>query len=161
MTDYYEECFQKGLEYQDFVLDQLRRMDGMPMFLGAYGSKKYQYAKGESPSGLEIKFDDKLKETNNLFIEVKEKTDATNENFVPSGIMRNDNSWLYLIGDYEQAFIFSRKVLRAACYEGNSHIELKPARQGTAWGYVFPIKYVLNHPFLLAKHIVFNGSDKN
>ena len=155
MTDYYKECLKKGLEYQDFVLDQLRRMDGMPIFLGAYASEKYQYAKGESPSGLEIKFDDKLKETNNLFIEVKEKTDAANENFIDSGIMRNDNSWLYLIGNYEQAFIFSRRVLRAFCDKKNRNVEIKPARQKTAWGYVFPVKYVLEHDFLLAKHIVF------
>ena len=155
MREYYKECLKKGLEYQDFVFDQLRHMDGMPIFLGAYASEKYQYDKGESLSGIEIKFDDKLKETNNLFIEVKEKTDPSNKEFVPSGIMRNDNSWLYLIGNYEQAFIFARRTLRVFCCEENPHVRLVSCREGTAWGYLFPVKYVLEHRGLLAKHILF------
>ena len=50
MDNRYTKDLQRGLEYQDFVFDQLRTMDGMPIFLGAYSSVKYQCDKGESPS---------------------------------------------------------------------------------------------------------------
>ena len=39
MSDRYATDLQRGLEYQDFVFDQLRTMDGMPIFLGAYSSE--------------------------------------------------------------------------------------------------------------------------
>ena len=155
MTDYYQECLQKGLEYQDFVFTQLRSMDGMPIFLGAYASEKYQYKKGESLSGLEIKFDDKFHETGNLFVEYKEKTAPSNEIFVPSGIMRNDNTWLYLIGDYEQAFVFAKNTLREYCSTHDEKLEKRLSSTKTSWGYLLPVKQVKKNKYLLAKHILF------
>ncbi len=159
MTEYYQKKLQEGLEYQDFVFEQLRYMNGMPIFLGAYTSQKYQNYTGESLSGLEIKFDGKFAETNNLFIEVAEKTNPNNKDFVPSGIMRDDNTWLYLIGDYEQAFIFAKKTLRAYCSDRNPKIRLKECKMGTSRGYLFPIDYVQGNPFLCAKHIIFRKND--
>ena len=113
MTEYYAEKFQQALEYQDFILRELKKRDDMPSF-ACYASQKYQYEYGEGPCGLEIKFDTKFKETGNIFIEVEEKTDTNNAEFVPSGIMRCDNSWLYLIGNYEEAFILG--VEQIICY---------------------------------------------
>lgn len=122
MTEIYANNLQLGLEYQDFVFDQLRRRDDMPIFLGAYASRKYQNDKGESPSGLEIKYDRRFHETGNLYIEIAEKSDATLHEYTASGIMRDDNSWLYLIGDYDEAFIFPKNLLRAFCVPTNSEI---------------------------------------
>lgn len=152
MTEIYASNLQLGLEYQDYVFEQLRGMDGMPIFLGAYASRKYQNNKGESPSGLEIKYDRRFREAGNLYIETAEKSDAALENYTASGIMRDDNTWLYLIGDYQEAFIFAKNLLRALCVKSNREIEYKETP--TSQGYVFPLEYV-NRKCLCAKHIKF------
>ena len=152
MTDLYEVNLQRGLEYQDYVFDQLRHMDGMPVFLGAYSSKKYQNSIGESPSGLEVKYDSKFHATGNIYIEVAEKSDESLPSYTPSGIMREDNSWLYLIGDYTEAFIFAKNLLRVLCSPSNKEVCFKETP--TSRGYVFPIEYV-NRKSLCAKHIEF------
>lgn len=98
MTELYKEMLEKGLEYQDFITDMLLSEIGIS--LSTYSSKKYQYSVGENKQGIEIKFDDRYKETGNLYIEIKEKSNAINANYVDSGIYRSDNTWLYVIGDY-------------------------------------------------------------
>ncbi len=104
MNEYYNEKLQQGLEYQDFISDQLG--------LSFYSSKKYQNEIGENKFGLEIKFDNVLEKTNNLYIETEEKSNSDNNNFVPSGIYREDNSCLYLIGNYKSAYLFSKRSLK-------------------------------------------------
>ena len=48
-TIYYNKQLEKALEFQDFVADKLYNI-GIP--LNCYSSKKYQYEKGESRSGI-------------------------------------------------------------------------------------------------------------
>ena len=156
--DRYSADLQRGLEYQDYVFDQIRAMDGMPIFLGAYSSLKYQCGKGESPSGIEVKYDAKFRETGNLFIETAEKSYSYQASFHPSGVMSEDNSWLYLIGDYDEAFIFAKNLLCAFCVPNNPYVKYREI--ATAQGYIFPIKYV-NDKCLCAKHIYFKGSEKS
>jgi len=110
MNEYYKNCLQKGLEYQDFVCNIL--IDELGISITSYSSIKYQNISGENRQGIEIKFDDKYNETGNIYIETSEKTNANNLNFVKSGIYRNDNTWLYLIGNYDEIFIFSKKYLK-------------------------------------------------
>lgn len=110
MTENYKEMLQKGLEYQDFITDVLIKEIGIS--LSSYNSQKYQFTRGENKQGFEIKFDDKYKTTNNLYIETEEKTNELNQNFVSSGIFRNDNTWLWVIGNYNEVFIFSKKHLK-------------------------------------------------
>jgi len=110
MTPYYKECFEKGLEYQDFVADMLA--DKYSILLTSYSSERYQLAVGENRQGIEIKFDDQFKNTGNLYIEFAEKRNGDNEKYVDSGIMREDNSWLYLIGDYNNIYIFGINFLK-------------------------------------------------
>jgi len=157
MNDRYTTDLQRGLEYQDFVFDQLRMIDGMPIFLGAYSSVKYQCGKGESPSGLEIKYDAKFRQTGNLFIETAEKSYAEQTSFHPSGAMSEDNTWLYLIGDYQEAYIFAKNLLKALCVPENKAVTFKEIP--TAQGYIFPLEYV-ERKCLCAKHIIFK-SDEN
>jgi hypothetical protein len=109
MTEYYAEKLQQGLEFQDFVTDILFNELFIP--LSTYQSKKYQL-RGENKQGIEIKFDDRYKETGNLYIELSEKSNAMNLNFVDSGINRSDNTWLYIIGDYNILYIFGKTILR-------------------------------------------------
>jgi hypothetical protein len=108
-TEYYNEKLQQGLEYQDFVTDILFNELFIP--LSSYQSKKYQL-KGENKQGIEIKFDGVFDETRNPYIEISEKTNASNINFIPSGIYRSDNTWLYIVGNYNILFIFGKELLK-------------------------------------------------
>jgi hypothetical protein len=140
MTEYYKEKLEAGLIYQDFVADQLRKDDPC-IIIGAYSSSKYQNEHGESMSGIEIKHDMLMKNTGNLYIEVAEKSNANLPDYTPSGIMRNDNTWLYLIGDYEQAFLFSKHQLKTL-YADERNYSIRGIRKKqtpTSIGFVYPI----------------------
>lgn len=108
MTEYYQEQHQEALRYQDFVKHEMYKR-GMPIVFN--DSTHMQYTEGENIMGVEIKNDKLFRETGNLYIETGEKTHPDNPNFVPSGILRNDNAWLYLIGDYQTIFIFAVTML--------------------------------------------------
>ncbi len=109
VNNYYKEKLEQGLQYQDFIMDLLIKELGIT--LSNYTSKKWQYNIGENKQGIEIKFDDKYKTTNNIYIEIAEKSDPSNYAYVESGIYRKDNTWLYIIGDYSTVYIFSKKYL--------------------------------------------------
>jgi len=99
---------------------------------------KYQYTKGESKSGVEIKLDRRFKDTGNLYIEYGEKRPEA-INFMPSGIERNDNSWLYCIGNYEILYILSKKWLKELREDTES--ELRHITTATSKGFLLP-KYL-------------------
>lgn len=107
LINYYT-SLEKGLQYQDYIVEKVLKL-GVP--LPIYTSKKYQIEKGESPFGIEIKFDSQLEKRKSLYIEIAEKRKDKIE-YIPSGIFRKDNSILYLIGDYQKAFIFSKRILK-------------------------------------------------
>lgn len=102
-------AFQDGLEFQDFVCEQLARRG---VVLQNLSSKKYQLQIGENLQGFEIKLDDRCTDTQRLSIEVFEKTrdDPTLE-WTPSGILRGDNSWLYIQGNRKILFVFAKRWL--------------------------------------------------
>lgn len=109
--DYYNQQLQESSEYEDLVCDTLSEKLGM--VLRTYKSKKSQYENGENKAGFEIKYDKRFKETGNLYIEVAEKANPENKNYVASGIFRDDNTWVYVIGDKETIFIFTKRILKA------------------------------------------------
>lgn len=146
VTDYYAKQLEVGLIYQDFVVEKLYEK-GIPIV--GYSSKKYQYSKGENKNGYEIKFDNRRKETGNLYIEIAEKSDANNKSFVPSGIYRDDNAWLYIIGDYDKIYILSKKHLRFL-FENNesflfensgSYFNFTLKDTPTSQGFLIPAKF--------------------
>lgn len=115
----HNDSLQIGMEFQDFVVSKLIKELGMPITL--YGSKKFQFNYGENFQGVEIKYDarstgDKTyydnEATNNVAIEIMEKSDKNKLNWIPSGIYRNDNSWLYIVGNYNQFWIFGKSILK-------------------------------------------------
>lgn len=132
MNEYYKEKLNEGIEYQDFIAEKLWDM-GIPIV--SYGSKKYQYGKGENRNGIEIKYDKKIKDTGNIYIEVAEKTNENNKYFVDSGIFRS-NSWLYIIGDYETIYIFAVNQLKIL-YDNKKYREVETK---TSKGYLLPVK---------------------
>jgi hypothetical protein len=133
MTKYYEEKLQQGLYYQDFVIEQLYKI-GLPLI--SYSSKEFQNRIGENKAGIEIKNDQKFRQTNNFYIEVSEKSNANNLQYVKSGIYRNDNTWLYLIGDFKSIYIFSKKQL-ILLYEKKI---FRKVETPTSIGYLLPLK---------------------
>jgi hypothetical protein len=132
-SQYYDEEQEDSEPFQDFVVDQLYEI-GIP--ITNYSSRKYQYNHGENRAGIEIKHDKKFKETGNLWIELKEKSDPKNECYVSSGCFRGDNSWLFITGNYEILFIFAKNVLQLLSKRYNQIENNKK----TSIGYLMPGK---------------------
>lgn len=115
--------FQHGLEFQDYVCLQLARDN---IILQNTASKLYQIQVGENLQGFEIKLDRRCTETGRLSIEVAEKRHAGMPNWTPSGIYRNDNTWLYIQGNYQVLYVFAVTYLRqlhksGRCEEHEEH----------------------------------------
>ena len=134
MTENYSYQLERGLQFQDYVTDIIA--SELCINLASYSSKKYQL-KGENKQGIEIKFDDRHKDTGNLYIEIAEKSNPANLQFVPSGIYRDDNSWLYVIGDYQQLFIFGKKTL-VNIHKNGSDKTFKAVGNETSKGFLIP-----------------------
>lgn len=140
---YSKEQYEEAMKYQDFVVHELYKA-GIVVVLNS--SMHYQYNEGESLSGVEIKQDCKFKETGNLYIETAEKTDEKNRNYVESGVFRGDNAWLFVIGDYENIYVFDVKMLkRINGWEATRHKET-PTSQGflvpKKWADEYCVKYL-------------------
>lgn len=102
--------FEEALKFQDFVCDLLLKELGF--VISNYSSRYYQFNHGENRQGVEIKLDTRILETGNVSIEVAEKSSANVSTWTPSGIMRNDNTWLYIQGNYNIVFIFGKCFLK-------------------------------------------------
>jgi len=118
--EYYNKSMNEGEEYQEFVADAL--CEKFNIKIEFYKTKHEQYNIGESKQGFEIKYDKKLKETNNLWIEIAEKTNPKNKDYIPSGIYREDNSYFYCIGDYNIIFVFTKEKLKKILNENKYKI---------------------------------------
>ena len=127
---YYNRQLEDAREYQDYVTDELFKIG---ISLNCYGSLKYQYNKGESLSGIEIKLDKKYKRTGNLYIEYAEKR-INGAEFMASGIERNDNAWLYCIGDYTTIYLMAKNWLQ----HFKKLKELKHITTETSKGFLLP-----------------------
>jgi hypothetical protein len=100
--------FESGIEFQDRVCTELAKRG---IILQNLGSKRYQLAIGENIQGFEIKLDRRFMDTGRLSIEIAEKSDPQNPLWVPSGIYRNDNTWLYIQGCDSRLYIFAKSLL--------------------------------------------------
>lgn len=109
------DSYEIGEKFQDFVCIELAKEN---IILQNINSKKFQYETGENLQGFEIKYDARCTgdggtvATNRLSIEIAEKTAAQNKFYIDSGIYRDDNSWLYIHGNYMMFWIFNKKLLR-------------------------------------------------
>jgi hypothetical protein len=130
---YYDDQLNEGLEFQDYVLTKFVKELGISV--SNYSSKKYQYNVGENLQGIEIKYDKKFSETGNFYIEVAEKSNPNNNNYIQSGIFRKDNTWLYVIGNYSDIYIFSKDQLKLL-YQSAKFKEVKTP---TSIGFLLPI----------------------
>jgi hypothetical protein len=65
----------------------------------------------ENQQGIEIKLDEGCIRYGRLSIEVAEKSRADNPNWVASGILKDDNTWLYVQGNYDRSWVFAKTWL--------------------------------------------------
>jgi hypothetical protein len=107
--DYFYVQLEKGREYEDFVRNEFSKRG---LFFLCHQSRKWQYERGDTSAGIEIKQDTIFSRTQQLWIEVEEKRHPDNPHFVKAGIYRDDGSYLYAIGDRSKIFLFGSKQLR-------------------------------------------------
>ena len=138
---------EEDLQYQDFVTDKMHELLGWN--LNCYASLKWNIEKGESLSRIEIKNDRLMESTKNLYIETAEKD--KNGNFVPSGIFRKDNSIVWWVGNYTQAFLISKRMLKKL-YEANIFQEKETP---TSKGFLIPIAYIRKKPWTIITELKF------
>jgi hypothetical protein len=122
-----------GLIYQDFITDLLHQTIGIAV--NQYASQLYQYQIGEGRSGIEIKHDELYVRTGNLWIEVAEKARPRSGDYVPSGIDRDNKSWLYVIGDYDTVFGFPIIFLKSLKATGRYNVQENKTK--TSMGFLF------------------------
>jgi len=153
MMDYGEQ-YERGMRYQDFIAEQLMSRG---IALNCYSSKKYQLERGESLSGIEVKYDSRMAQTGNVYVETAEKSRPDLPEYTPSGVCRDDGSWLWLIGDYTEALLMGKRQLRMVL-EGKGPEYM--ARNGiarretpTSIGYTLPVAYC--DKFLALRHFKF------
>ena len=125
---------EEGKEFQDFCVTQFPIVLGITISL--FTSRKYQYNYGESLQCFEFKYDKLYRDTGNIWIEMQEKTNSENREYKPSGILRNDNTQFWAIGDYRGVFIIPKKTLIVMSKKYTSiENNLK-----TSIGYLLPVK---------------------
>lgn len=78
--------------------------------IGLYYGRDGQY-NGENAAGIEIKRDMMINKTGNIYIEYSEKHYANNHNWVNSGILKDDNTRFFLIGDIDKYYILQKNDL--------------------------------------------------
>lgn len=105
---YYSGMLEAALRFQDFVTELLYA-EGVPLV--AFSSKQKQLS-GENKAGIEIKLDQLMDKTGNIYIETSEKSNPKKQQYTPSGIYRDDNTWLYAIGNYSTVYIIPKKYLK-------------------------------------------------
>ncbi len=150
MNKQYEDDFQAGSKFEDFVCDELFKRG---LTVVCYQSREYQFKVGENRAGIEIKFDRNYHKTGNCYIETEERTN-TAYNWTKGGIFRKDNSWLYIVGNYQNIFIFSKKQLQDLYFKIKKDVAYKGGRlvspsHGTSLGFVIDMEFAKGHFVLL------------
>lgn len=137
MTPQYERELVKGLDYQYWVQKMFPRVYKNRDI--TYYEGKENQLKGESLEGIEVKYDEVSNSTGRFYIEQAEKANENNLKYVPSGIYREDNTKLYLIGNYSIWLIFSKRHLRWLD-ELDPPFILRVNPTPTSQGFCIPIK---------------------
>lgn len=119
MTENYRQQLADGQAFEQFIKEQL--LHKRAINLEIIDTYEEQYTIGETKQGYEIKYDKKYKDTGNLYIETKEKSNPANPYYVPSGIFRQDNTHTWIIGDYKQVYLFNKQTL-IELYESKNYL---------------------------------------
>lgn len=136
-----------GNEFQDYCIDLFA--DSINFIIQQYTTKTYQYKCGESRQGVEIKLDNRHIDTSRLSIEIAEKSNGNNKEFVPGGIYSEPLSLFYIIGNYESVYLFSSKFLRQLHEVKGYEEAVHPREKPTIKKFYMPLldaqKYCITH----------------
>ena len=92
----------------------------------------------DTQEGIEFKFDRIMKSSGNFWIEFEEKHHPDQEEYIPSGILRKDNTWLWAVGDFETLYFFPKKALLSEYRKGCSRV--LPNDKKTSRAFLLPIE---------------------
>lgn len=129
----YKIQLEEGQKFQDYCAYLLQKK--LNIGVVNFQTKDWQYKLGENMQGIEFKFDSIFDSTGNLWIEIQERHDPDSP-YVDSGILRQDNSWLYCIGNYDLFYIFSKKFL-VSLYNSKRY-EVRENKVKTSRGFLLP-----------------------
>ena len=137
MTPAYAQKFKAGIAFQDYAIRILYEL-GLPIV--SYSSMKYQFEIGDSAC-IEFKLDQRYRQTGNIYIETHEKTNASNADYVPSGILRDDSAWLWAIGNEDKFYLVGKRHLLMAYKTG----KYKEVSTPTSRGFLIPVEQMENY----------------
>lgn len=145
-TNYYKTKLQTAFEFENYIAKLLQRDYNLDLeqFLTPEG----QYSLGENKLGIEIKNDTLINKWGNIYIEYAEKSNSNHDKYIKSGILKNDNSIYFLIGDKDHFWIFRKKRLLEIFREEVQIIKrghkstrgIKFKKISTSKGFIFPVK---------------------
>lgn len=104
-TQYFRDKMEKAHEFEVYI-ENLFRENGILM---GYFSGDEQYI-GETKIGVEIKNDEMMLETGNIYIEYQERMKNCRE-WQNSGILKNDNTLFWIIGAKGKYYIIEKSKL--------------------------------------------------
>lgn len=150
-----------GSLYQDILARELIKVG---IFIQCHTSNLFQKCYGENPQGIECKHDSKISKTGNIYFE----TSAINRKhteFIEGGIEKQDNAWLYVIGNGRECWIFAKCQLKALYRKVRNNPDIyrekgiflsthfdKDTNEATSNGMVVQVSVAENYAL---KHIVF------
>lgn len=135
--EYRKKTDDMGNKYAQYVHKLFAVEWGIPEYMvKPFETKDEQCDIGENRFGLEIKYDEKSIKSKNIYIEIAEKSVPSRETYTRSGIYRVDNSWLFLIGNYDIYYVFYIDYIRKMNTERNwARVETS-----TSQGFLMPHK---------------------
>ena len=110
------DTFKVGEDFQRFVEEKL--FEKLALKIDCFKDGKNQRLKGENPQGFEIKYDSRCTgdstysqctATNRLAIELYRQ--VSDSHWIKSGILRDDNTWIYIVGNYQGFWMFGKRDL--------------------------------------------------
>lgn len=127
---------QRASQYESYIMDWFYNVKAIN--LSHYHLKEEQIHKGENRQGIEIKNDQSLKKTGNVFISTKRMYNYNGKVVEHLSGIYKDQSWMYVIGDKCEHWVFSTKLLKQ--YFEKYNPELKSGfvseKKGTEWGFL-------------------------
>tara|TARA_A100000171_G_C2134453_1_gene149117 strand:- start:2761 stop:3231 length:471 start_codon:yes stop_codon:yes gene_type:complete len=129
-----EQKLKKGISFESYIADWFQREKGIS--LSTYHAHNEQ-RKGENRQGIEIKNDQCFNSTGNLFISVKRIYGTLHLNW---GVFKQDNTWLYVIGDKSKHWIFLRKTLQTYYKVKQPKLKKAAIKGGTELGFLLTLK---------------------
>jgi hypothetical protein len=145
--------YQDGMEYQDWICDRLYKEENIIL---QYTTSQRAQFHSETRQGIEIKQDKIFSRTGNLYLVFKIKDKSGN--WCNSGFLKDDNTWLIIIGDYNECFYFfksSLKELRRLLLAGKIEEDgIRIVENERSQGLVIPIKSKIMDIYC-GKHIKF------